>query len=294
MFPWCDPSGRFSVFKFLVFAGLLVPGAFIFWRVMTADGGVEPIKTAILDSGDWTIRFLLLSLLITPLRRVTRWGQVMLVRRMVGLAAMGYGLCHLMLYAATQSWDIARIASEIVLRIYLTIGFVALFGLVVLGVTSTRGMMRRMGKNWGRLHRASYGIAVLGILHFFMQSKIDVSEATLMAGLFVALMACRLVVHLGGSLRRPLVMAGIALSAGLITVGIEYAWYGLATGIPPEIVVAANLDFIWPLRPAWLVFFAGLAMVAIALWKAMQDRGGMMTATSGWIKMIRLRRWRAV
>lgn len=265
MFPWRDPSGRFSAFKLTVFLLLLLPGCFILWPVFAEAGATIPVKEAILESGDWAIRMLLISLLITPLRRITRAGRLVQIRRQVGLAALGYAVMHLLLYTLSQSWDVLRVASEILLRIYLTIGFVALTGLVILGVTSTKAAMRRLGRNWTRLHRISYGIGILAALHFFMQSKIDVSEATLMSGFFVALMLYRGAHARDWSLRSPLVLVSIALLAGLATAGIEYAWYGLATGVPPSAVLAANLDFMWPLRPAWTVFLSGLCVAVISL-----------------------------
>ncbi|WP_412558359.1 sulfite oxidase heme-binding subunit YedZ [Thalassospira sp. MIT1370] len=263
MYPWLDPSGRFSFFKLVVFVALLVPGVALLWPVIAQGGATIPVKEAILQSGDWTIRILLISLLITPLRRITRFSKLVQVRRQVGVAAFCYGMVHLGLYAISQNLDLGRIASEIVLRIYLTIGFVALIGLAILAATSTKAAMRRLGAKWARLHKLVYPIAVLGALHFFTQSKVDVSEATLMAGLFVALMLYRFAHWRGWSLRSAVTLVVIAVIAGLATAGIEYGWYALATGIPAGRVVAANLEWMWPLRPAWNVLLAGLVMVVI-------------------------------
>ena len=148
------------------------------------------------------------------------------------------------------------------MRIYLTIGFVAVIGLAVLTATSTKSAMRRLGAKWVRLHKLVYPIAVLGVVHFFLQSKIDVSEATLMAGMFVGLMLYRFAHWRGWSLRSSTTLLSIAVLAGLATAGIEYAWYALATGIPADRVVAANLEWMWPLRPAWNVLLAGILVAA--------------------------------
>ena len=264
MFPWLDHSGRFSIFKLMVFVAILIPGCVVLWPVLFHDGVSLPIKDAIHGSGDWAIRMLLISLAITPLRRVTKFTRVVLVRRMVGLAAMGYALCHLLLYCVDQSFDMSRIASEILVRIYLTIGFVAVMGLVVLGVTSTNGMMRRLGRNWGRLHKASYGIAVLGILHFFMQSKIDVTEATLMAGFYLWLMMSRFASKMNWKMKSPVTLLGLAVAAAIGTAAIEYAWFAIATGVPPLVVLQANLHWMYPLRPAWTVLIIGVLIAAFA------------------------------
>ncbi|QPO10222.1 MULTISPECIES: protein-methionine-sulfoxide reductase heme-binding subunit MsrQ [unclassified Thalassospira] len=265
MYPWLDPSGRFSFFKLAVFVALLVPGIVLLWPVIAEGGATIPVKEAILQSGEWTIRILLITLLVTPLRRITRFSKLVQVRRQVGVAAFCYVVIHFGLYAISQNLDVGRIASEIVLRIYLTIGFVALIGLAVLTATSTKSAMRRLGAKWGRLHKLVYPIAVLGVVHFFLQSKVDVSEATLMAGMFVGLMLYRFAHWRGWSLRSTVTLSVIAVIAGLATAGIEYAWYALATGIPADRVVAANLEWMWPLRPAWNVVLAGVAISVISL-----------------------------
>lgn len=263
--PWRERNGRFSPLGLIVLLAILLPGAHLAYGLLAGTLGAKPVTAALHGAGDWAIRFLLLSLLVSPLRRVTGWGKLIGIRRMLGLAAAGYALAHLTLYAADQSFDLAKVASEIVLRIYLTIGFVALVGLLLLAATSTDGAIRRMGQNWHRLHRLSYGIAVLATVHFFLQSKADVTEAVLMAGFLSALFACRIAHKLGLKLTSPLVLAGIAVFAGLATAGIEYLWYALATGIPAERVLVANLDFRYSIRPAWWVFGTMLTVAALPL-----------------------------
>ena len=130
------------------------------------------------------------------------------------MAALFYALAHLFLYTWDLKFDVVRVALEIVQRFYLTIGFVALLGLVALGSTSTDAAIRRLGSNWGRLHRIVYVIGVLAAFHFFIQSKADVYEPTLMAGLFVLLMLYRLAHWRGFDLKSPLVLVGLACLAG--------------------------------------------------------------------------------
>lgn len=261
--PWTDRAGRFSALKAVVFAAALAPFA---WLVICAAAdwlGPRPYDEAIRRAGHWAIRFLILSLAITPLRRLG-WPKLILVRRMLGLTALSYALLHLTLYFADQSWSLGKVASEIASRVYLTIGFVALLGLIALGATSTDAMIRRMGSNWQRLHRAAYAIALLGTVHYFLQSKIDVSQATLIAGLFLMLMAYRLLVARGVPLSPP-VLAATAVAAGLATAGLEAAWYGLATGVPAGRVLSANLGFAVSIRPAWWVAGAGLVVALLPL-----------------------------
>lgn len=265
MYPWLDPVGRFSLFKLAVFSALLVPGIILLWPVILEGGATIPVKEAILESGEWTIRILMITLLITPLRRITRFSKLVQVRRQIGVATFCYVMIHFGLYAISQNLDLIRIASEIILRVYLTIGFVAVIGLGVLTATSTKSAMRRLGAKWTRLHKLVYPIAILGVVHFFMQSKIDVSEATLMAGFFVGLMLYRFAHWRGWSLRSAPVLLSIAVLSGALTAGIEYAWYALATGIPADRVFVANLEWMWPLRPAWNVMLAGGLICVISL-----------------------------
>ncbi|MGI6853466.1 sulfite oxidase heme-binding subunit YedZ [Mesorhizobium sp. 1B3] len=262
--PWTDRAGRFSPLKAAVFAGILVPAIMIAWSWEARLLGPRPITEAIHQTGDWTIRFLLLSLAVTPLRRIANWPKLIQVRRMLGLAALAYALAHFSLYLADQKWNLWRVGSEIALRVYLTIGFAALLGLAALGTTSTDAMIKRLGSNWSRLHRIVYAIGILGAVHFFMQTKADVYQATLMSGLFILLMLYRIAHWRGVAIKSPLVLVGIAVVAGLGTAASEYAWYGLATGVPPLRVLLANLNFAFQIRPSWWVVAVGLGVAALA------------------------------
>jgi sulfoxide reductase heme-binding subunit YedZ len=184
---------------------------------------------------------------------------------MLGVTALCYALTHLTLYTVDLKLDLLRVVSEIALRFYLTIGFVALIGLVVLGSTSTDAAIKKLGRNWSRLHKIVYVIGLLAAFHFFIQSKADVYEPTLMAGFFLLLMFYRLAHWRGFSLTSPLVLVAIAVLAALGTAAIEYAWYAIATGVPPGRVLAANLHFSFSIRPAWWVLATGLGVTLLAL-----------------------------
>jgi sulfoxide reductase heme-binding subunit YedZ len=262
MRPWTDRSGRLSPLKIAMLVAAVVPSLWIGSSFAVGRLGPLPFDAAISETGKWTIRFLLLSLLITPLQRVGNWPRLIIVRRMIGIAALAYGLLHLCLYVADQGFHLVHVFSEIAQRTYLTIGFVALAGLAVLGATSFDGVMRRMGRRWKQLHRIVYGLTVLAIAHFFLQTKIDATEATLMAGFFILLMAYRLA--MAHRLRfSPQLHLAIAIASALATAALEFAWYGFATGIDPMAVLSANFAFSNVLRPAPLVFIAGLALMAI-------------------------------
>jgi methionine sulfoxide reductase heme-binding subunit len=186
------------------------------------------------------------------------------VRRMLGVTVMAYAVAHLALYAVDQNLILTKVASEIALRLYLTIGFVALIGLIALGLTSTDAAIRSLGPNWNRLHRLVYTIAVLALVHYFLQSKIDVTDPVFWSGLFLLLMGWR-VMRRFALPERPWSLLLLAILAGLATAGLEAAWYGLASGVPADLVLSANLDFSGPVRPAWWVLAIGLALPLLAL-----------------------------
>jgi sulfoxide reductase heme-binding subunit YedZ len=261
--PWNDRAGAFSPLKASVLVALCLPGLWLAWLWLSDGLGPRRLDAAIHFSGNWAVRVLVLSLLVTPARQVLRQGRILLVRRMVGVAAALYTLLHLLLFVADQKFNLGIVFAEIVKRFYLTIGFVALLGLVALALTSFDAAVRRMGgRAWQRLHRMVYAIGVVSLLHFMLQTKADVTEATLTFGLFLWLMGYRLVAPKGGAPGR-LAMLGLALGAGLATAALEFAWYALMTGIDPWRVAAANLDVAYGLRPAVWVLVVGLGLFGL-------------------------------
>lgn len=281
MTPITDRTGRFSPLKALTLAGLLAPAAYVVYRYWTADLGPLPVKEVLLISGLWAIRFLMLTLALTPVMRMANWPKLALIRRMAGIGAFAYAALHFTLYVVNSKFDVSFVAAEIISRIYLTIGFIALVSLSLLAATSTDGAIRRLGKRWKQLHRMVYAIAILGLLHFFMQSKIDASQATLMAGLFLTLMIYRLAISWRLRLSAPL-LAVCAMAGGLATAIAELAWYGLAKGIDPWRIAAANLMLVHGLRPALIVTLAGFTVALLPLLRATPaKRQGLMPSAAG-------------
>jgi sulfoxide reductase heme-binding subunit YedZ len=265
MLPWNDRAGKLSALKLIVLLGVLAPGLWIAVQAAAGTLGSKPITSAIHQSGDWAVRFLLLSLLVTPLRHVADWPKLILVRRMVGVAAAVYAGFHLAFYVVEQAFDLQKVASEIVLRFYLTIGFVGLLGLIALAATSTDAMIRRLGSlRWNRLHLLTYPIAFLAIWHFFLQTKLDVSEPVLMLGCFVWLMGFRLMRRAGLAVR-PLQLAALAIISAVATALLEALWYATMTGVMASRILYANLDVAFGIRPALWVGLAGLVLAVVNL-----------------------------
>jgi len=267
MFLFTDRAGRFSLLKTACLVLLLAPAAWLLWRALSHDLGPRAMTEALHFTGQWAVRFLLAALALTPLMRLFRWTRLALIRRMLGVGAFAWAAGHLILYVASVKYDIAFAASEIVSRYYLTIGFAAVLGLAILAATSTDATIARLGAWWKRLHRAVYVIAALAILHFFMQSKLDASEATLMAGLFLTLMIYRVAF----GLRRPIgpaMLACVAAAGAVATALAEFAWYGLATGANPWRVLQANLHPEHGLRPAVVVLLAAAGTgICTEIWR---------------------------
>ena len=263
--PWLDRSGRLSVLKLVVFVALFVPGA---WIALGLDLGwlaPKPVTEAIHQTGLWAVRILLVSLAVSPVRRIAQLNKLIVVRRMIGVAVLAYAATHFVLYIVDQKFDLGRVASEILLRFYLTIGFVALLGLAALGATSTDGMIKRLGgKRWNQLHRLVYGIGALALFHFMVQSKLDVSQPVVMTGLFLVLLGHRLLVRFGAG-DSVTALIGLAIAAPLLTALFEAAWYHVRNGIDMVEVLSANLEFDDTLRPAWYVLSAGIVLVALRL-----------------------------
>ncbi len=264
--PWQDRAGRRSALRAVVFALLLAPAAWVAGEAALGLLGPEPWKAATKEIGLWSIRLLLVTLAVTPVGRILAEPRLLALRRLFGLVTLAYAVLHLVLYAGHENFGLWKVASEIVLRVYLTIGMVALLGLAVLGWTSTDGWIRALGPRWKRLHWLVFPIAALGIFHFFLQVKSQQGEAVIAAGLLAWLVLWRLL-PAGWRGRLPALLALAPLTA-LAAAGLEYAWYAVATNLPAERILLANLDVAYGLRPALWAGVAALAVPALAaLWR---------------------------
>jgi len=197
------------VLKPAVFVAALVPFAWLVSGAFTASLGPNPVEAITHGTGDWTIRFLLITLTITPLRRLTGWNVLVRFRRMLGLFAFFYGTLHLLTYAwLDKFFDWAEIVRDIPKRPFITMGFLGFVLLVPLAATSTSGMIRRLGgRNWQRLHRLIYVSAIAGVVHYWWLVKADITRPRNYAVVLAALLAARAVQPLLRA-RRATVPAG--------------------------------------------------------------------------------------
>ena len=185
---------RIVAIKIGLFAAALAPFMALVVSGFTDGLGANPVETITHTTGEWTLRLLLATLAITPLRHLTGWVWLTRLRRMVGLFAFFYLVLHFTTYAVLDaSLDLAYVVEDVADRLYITAGFAALVMLVPLAATSTNAMVRRLGPlRWRRLHRLVYAAGICGVLHYLWLVKADLREPLVYAGILAALLAARL------------------------------------------------------------------------------------------------------
>jgi len=203
---------RIAAFKPLVFIACLLPLAHLVWDAVQGTLGTDPVAQLEHRSGDWALRLLLATLAITPLRRISGWHKAIRFRRMLGLFAFFYVSVHLTIYLAIDLGGFwSQLLGEIIKRPYITVGFAAWLLLIPLALTSTQAMMRRLGRNWQRLHRLIYPIALLGVLHYFWLVKADHREPAVYLAIWVVLMMLRFPMKQMRARRQPPARMAVAL-----------------------------------------------------------------------------------
>ena len=183
------------VWKPLVFAACLVPAALLVYNALWGSLGVNPLETLTNETGIWTLRLLVVTIAITPIRWLTGWNPIINFRRMIGLFAFFYGTIHFFIYFLfDRSLMFDGLWEDIVLRPYITAGFTAFVLMIPLAVTSTKGWIRRMGGyRWNVLHKLVYLCAVLGVVHYWWKVKLDVTDPMIYAAIVGVLLGWRLV-----------------------------------------------------------------------------------------------------
>jgi len=195
---------RAKVFVFLL---SVVPLLFLVWRGFRGELTANPVEFLQHQTGDWTLRFLIFTLSITPLRKILNLPELIRFRRMLGLFAFSYACLHFLTYLGPdQSFNVAGMLKDVAKRPFITVGFAAFVLLIPLAITSTAGWVRRLGgKRWQALHRVIYACAILGVVHFYWLVKSDVREPLFYGMLVGILLAWRLATWFGK--RRALAVA---------------------------------------------------------------------------------------
>ena len=176
-----------------IFFMALIPFIWLLLKVFQNDLGPDPAQALSIETGEWTLRFLLLTLAITPFRQIFRMVEIAKLRRMIGLFAFFYASIHFLSWMAfILGFRWLAIAEELVERPYITVGFLAYVILFLLGVTSTNSMVRRLGKNWKRLHKFVYAASILAIVHLLWILRTDVTEAVIYGVLLAILLGYRI------------------------------------------------------------------------------------------------------
>jgi len=187
--------------KPLVFLLCLVPAALVVGDALGITGqlSANPVEDILDRFGNWAIRFIMITLAVTPLRRLTGWNWLTRFRRMFGLFTFFYVLMHFLTWllldrglAVDPAFQWTGILEDLTERPFITIGFTALILLTAMAVTSTNGLRRRMGRNWAKLHYSAYAVGILGVWHYWWQVKKDTSDAWIYAVILAILLGLRL------------------------------------------------------------------------------------------------------
>jgi len=178
-----------------VFLVCLIPMGELVWRMYRQDLGANPVEYITHETGVWALRFLAITLAISPVRRLLRWPELIRYRRMMGLFAFFYAWMHFMTYVVLDKmFDLPEMTKDILKRPFITIGLLALVLMIPLAITSTAGWIRRLGgANWQRLHRLVYASALAGVIHYYWLVKSDVRHPLTYAGIIGALLLARLI-----------------------------------------------------------------------------------------------------
>ncbi|MGB8048768.1 MAG: ferric reductase-like transmembrane domain-containing protein [Pseudolabrys sp.] len=262
---WRDRRGRISALRIATLLFLLLPLAKAAIEAGDIVHGARPLNEMIHRAGFWALVFLGVTLAVTPFRRIFRYGNLIDVRRMLGVGTFCYIAAHLALFFADQSYDVGKFIHEITHRVYLIIGAIAWLGLATLAATSTDGMVRRLGGlRWRRLHQAIYAIALLALIHYFQQTKADVTVPTFAAGLFLWLIAYRVLAWWQDSSElSTLSLFGVAIGVSVATFLGEAIGIAIAFHVSPMRVLGTIFDFDAGIRPGWQVLAAGLAVTVV-------------------------------
>jgi sulfoxide reductase heme-binding subunit YedZ len=183
-----------QLFKTGLFIISFLPAVALIYGALNNQLGANPIEVLTRDTGEWALRFLLITLAVSPLRLLFGWHFLADVRRLLGLYSFFYAVCHMLLYVwLDQFFSLTDIINDIIDRPFITVGFISFLALIPLAATSNNAMIKRLGaERWNRLHRLIYLIGIGGVIHFFMLVKKDITEPVIYIMILVVLLGIRL------------------------------------------------------------------------------------------------------
>ncbi len=272
IWPWQDRRGGFSWLKAGTFVLMFVPPIWLIYEVEAEQFGPVPLGGMTYWSGLWATALLMLALAITPAVTIFRWGQLILVRRMIGVTALAYTIAHILIYFALRFWNFASIAHEMATRISLILASIATLGLIALGVTSLDAAVRRMGaRGWQKLHNAVYVISALALIHYLLSPDIY-PEQFLMSGTFFWLMVWRALDRRGHGTDAA-ALAVLAVASSLFTALFQAGWIWAYHGYEPVQTLRENFTTDLGIPPAWQILILGL-LIAVAAFARQAFRPG--------------------
>jgi len=178
--------------KPILFFLLFLPALYLIYAAFTDNLGANPIEELLHETGFWTLTLLMISLSVSPLRKLTGWNKIIQFRRMIGLFSFFYAFLHFGIYLGLDSFfEWSEVVEDLSKRPYITIGFSAFVLLIPLTITSTKGWIRKLGKKWQKLHKLVYLITILGVIHFWWLVKKDISEPLIFACILLFLFSVR-------------------------------------------------------------------------------------------------------
>jgi sulfoxide reductase heme-binding subunit YedZ len=262
--PWRDRLGRISPLKAATFGLVVLPGAWLLWLAMTGELTPLPWVFLIYNSGIWAIWLFLASLAVTPARHIFGWSELIAVRRMLGIGGLAFTVLHLADYVWLDRFSIGFIVNEYLTRPTIWMATLATVGIFILGATSFDDVIRRMGSAaWNRLHYLAYPAIGLAILHFDMSPASLGGPPFLITGMFIWLMAWR-VLHRYGVATDPLVLLALGLAVALASFLFEVVWLALYQGVPVSKTVGFTFDLTGGLAPSWQLLILGPTAAALA------------------------------
>jgi sulfoxide reductase heme-binding subunit YedZ len=194
---------RLRITKILIFLAALVPLERLAWKAFHGGLGANPVEVITHSTGDWTLILILTTLSITPLRKLTKQYWLIGVRRMIGLFAFFYGCLHFTTYIwLDKSFDVHEMVKDVYKRPFITAGFTAFVLMIPLALTSTKGWIRRLGKNWQRLHRLIYVTGIAAVIHYIWLVKADLRKPLQYAFVLGVLLLYRVVVWIAAARRK--------------------------------------------------------------------------------------------